>query len=135
MGVPSGGAIPRSLRNGLAGPKSCSHASAVTCGAIISGMTKQSTKALRARRSVSATTSAISVPPMTASNVPPIPTTSVLSVAVQVELLPRPAWIADRENVPPGSTISWISRSMGMRERTAMMTATASVRAISWPRH
>ena len=34
--------------SGLDGPNSCSHASATTCGAIISGSTKQNTNALRA---------------------------------------------------------------------------------------
>ena len=54
MRLPIAGARPIIFSSVLDGPNSCSHASATTCGAIISGSTKQKTNALRPRISVSA---------------------------------------------------------------------------------
>ena len=45
--LPIAGARPIIFSSVLDGPNSCSHASATTCGAIISGSTKQNTNALR----------------------------------------------------------------------------------------
>ncbi len=69
--LPIAGASPIIFSSVLDGPNSCSHASATTCGAIISGRTKQKTKALRPRISVSPTSTATVAPISTASAVPP----------------------------------------------------------------
>ena len=76
--------MPSILSTVLDGPKSCSQASATTCGAIISGSTKQNTKALRARISVSATITATAEPITTATIVPPSAVSRLCRVAVQV---------------------------------------------------
>ena len=57
-GVPTEGANPSARSSVLLGPKRSIHASAVTCGAIISGSMKQKTSGVLPRKSVRATSSA-----------------------------------------------------------------------------
>ena len=57
-GCPGAGAIPSACSSVLFGPSRLIHASAVTCGAISSGIMKQKTSAFLARRSVNVTSSA-----------------------------------------------------------------------------
>ena len=118
MRLPIAGAMPIIFSSGLDGPKSCSHASATTCGAIIIGSTKQKTNALRARMSVSDTTSATTPPIATASSVPPSAVTRLCRVAVQVVELDRTrADRVRRESSPFGATPSSSRRASGSTDR------------------
>ena len=83
----------------------------MTCGAIINGVTKHNTNALRRLTSVSVTRTATRVPRTTARIVPPKPTMSVLPAAIHVARDERPLVIAAVERAPPGATISPSNRS------------------------
>ncbi len=119
------------MSSALDGPNNCSHASATTCGAIISGSTKQKTKALRPRISVSPTSTATVAPISTASTVPPHAVTRLCCVAVQVVLLDRTLASATVENRPFGATPSNSSRASGSSDRIATIATSTHNSAVS----
>src|SRR5438874_10430560 len=111
--VPGGGARPSAPSKVLFGPNRSIHASAVTCGAIISGSMKQKTSGFLPRKSVSVTSSANAPPSITARTTPPSDTVSVLRAARHTAGFSRTPANRAGSNLPPGASASWARRPTG----------------------
>src|SRR5690348_9746606 len=126
--LPAAGAIPSTRSSVLFGPSRLIHASAVTCGAISSGIMKQNTSGFFARTSVSETSSANAVPRTMASAAPPTETLSVLRAARHTTGLSRTLASTPASSRPCGASASCARRAIGTTaSRTTSPSSVANV--------
>ena len=98
--------MPSAPSKVLLGPNRSIQASAVTCGAIISGSMKQKTRSFLLRTLVSVTNKANAPPSTNARTTPPTDTPSVLRAARHTAGLVMTLSSIAASKLPPGATAS-----------------------------